>query len=103
MLAGFYICTLRIYSVLKHCEYLFLGLRLIEPLLLVQEAVICAIYYDKRSVEDLNGVPFNVLEIENQVSLTLCKEQSILNERSFFLHNRNILLMLMELSKTIVL
>ncbi|VDK86584.1 unnamed protein product [Litomosoides sigmodontis] len=54
-------------------ESSFYGLRLIEPLLLIQEAAICAIYYDKRSVEDLNAVPFNVLEIENQVAVKLLK------------------------------
>ncbi|CAG9535324.1 unnamed protein product, partial [Cercopithifilaria johnstoni] len=54
-------------------ESSFYGLRLIEPLLLIQEAVICAIHYDKRSMEDLTAVPFHVLEIENQVAVKLLK------------------------------
>uniref|UniRef100_A0A0R3RZR4 THO complex subunit 2 n=1 Tax=Elaeophora elaphi TaxID=1147741 RepID=A0A0R3RZR4_9BILA len=54
-------------------ESSFYGLRLIEPLLLIQEAVICAIYYDKKSTEDLNAVPFHILEIENEVAVTLLK------------------------------
>lgn len=56
-------------SLKQNCGYLFLGLRLIEPLLLIQEAVLCAIHYDKKSTEDLTAVPFNVLEIENQVGV----------------------------------
>ncbi|MCP9263758.1 hypothetical protein DINM_007136 [Dirofilaria immitis] len=54
-------------------ESSFYGLRLIEPLLLIQEAVICAIYYDRKSTDDLSAVPFNVLETENQVALKLLK------------------------------
>ncbi|KAL3994944.1 hypothetical protein ACH3XW_23785 [Acanthocheilonema viteae] len=54
-------------------ESSFYGLRLIEPLLLIQEAVICAIHYDKRSIEDLTAAPFHVLEIENQVAVKLLK------------------------------
>ncbi|VDO48320.1 unnamed protein product [Onchocerca flexuosa] len=54
-------------------ESSFYGLRLIEPLLLIQEAVICAIYYDTKSTEDLTAVPFSVLEIENQVAVKLLK------------------------------
>ncbi|VDK88076.1 unnamed protein product, partial [Onchocerca ochengi] len=54
-------------------ESSFYGLRLIEPLLLIQEAVICAIYYDRKSTEDLTAVPFSVLEIENQVAVKLLK------------------------------
>lgn len=50
-------------------ECLLLGLRLIEPLLLIQEAVLCAIHYDKKSTDDLTAVPFSDLEIENQVGL----------------------------------
>ncbi|KAK6103759.1 hypothetical protein QQG55_13705 [Brugia pahangi] len=54
-------------------ESSFYGLRLIEPLLLIQEAVICAIHYDRKSTEDLAAVPFSVLEIENQVAIRLLK------------------------------
>ncbi|VDM18977.1 unnamed protein product [Wuchereria bancrofti] len=54
-------------------ESSFYGLRLIEPLLLIQEAVICAIHYDRKITEDLTAVPFSVLEIENQVAIRLLK------------------------------
>uniref|UniRef100_A0A915PYM5 Edg1 TPR repeats region domain-containing protein n=1 Tax=Setaria digitata TaxID=48799 RepID=A0A915PYM5_9BILA len=54
-------------------ESSFYGLRLIEPLLLIQEATICAIHYDKKSTDDMTAVPFGVLEIENEVAVKLLK------------------------------
>ncbi|EJD76460.1 hypothetical protein LOAG_16589 [Loa loa] len=54
-------------------ESSFYGLRLIEPLLLIQEAVICAVHYDKKNMGDLTAVPFSVLELENQVAVKLLK------------------------------
>ncbi|VDN04428.1 unnamed protein product [Thelazia callipaeda] len=50
----------------------FYGLRLIEPLLLIQEATLCAIYYGKDS-DDLDAIPFYVLELENHIAVKLLR------------------------------
>ncbi|VDK29657.1 unnamed protein product [Gongylonema pulchrum] len=51
-------------------QSVFEGLRLAEPILIMQEAVLCAIHYDRED-SDTTAVPFSHLEFSNEVAVKL--------------------------------